>query len=163
MVGASRNVNRETTKTRETFNSFISPGSKGRRMRLIKIYTSRLLLLPPLSATLSRSLVVALLFRYGNNASCLSSFLLFSPSSSFSSSFQLGRYSSSLNVFISLVRRNESNEIVRNIEFYLRRDVSLVNPPSPREVLREKEKKRERKKKRDCEGGIQDRGLFWKR
>lgn len=106
MVGASRNVNRETTKTRETFNSFISPGSKGRRMRLIKIYTSRLLLLPPLSATLSRSLVVALLFRYGNNASCLSSFLLFSPSSSFSSSFQLGRYSSSLNVFISLVRRS---------------------------------------------------------
>lgn len=36
----SRNVNRETTKTGETFNSFISPGSKGRRMRLIKIYTS---------------------------------------------------------------------------------------------------------------------------
>lgn len=37
---ARRNVNRETTKARETFNLFISSGSKGRRMRLIKIYTS---------------------------------------------------------------------------------------------------------------------------
>lgn len=158
MVGASRNVNRETTKTRETFNSFISPGSKGRRMRLIKIYTSRLLLLPLISLPRRRS---SLPVRKQRELSFLfSSFFSFFFFFFF---FQLGRYSSSLNVFISLVRRNESNEIVRNIEFYLRRDVSLVNPPSPREVLREKEKKRERKKKRDCEGGIQDRGLFWKR
>lgn len=49
----------------------------------------------------------------------------------------------SLNVFISLVRRNE---IVRNIEFYLRRDVSLVNPPSSREYCAERKKEREKKR-----------------
>lgn len=128
-------------------------------MRLIKIYTSLLLLLL-LSATLSRSLlslslVVVFLFWYGNNASSFFfSFLFLSSSFGFDDT-------TSLNVFISLVRRNESNEIVRNIEFYLRRDVSLVNPPSLlASIARRGKRKREREIAREeyktvvCSGNV---------